>query len=131
MPRLFNNGAAMTYACFDVLPPYAAWLAMTERINSVNFQKAAKLVPLLSDQVKADTETLKWAYNVATTRAMELNGEKVLAPMADMFNHGTETEVDIGLDESGNVMVYTSRDVPAGTPLRMSLGDPSNPSPLL
>ena len=130
MPRLFNNGAAMTYACFDVLPPYSAWLAMTERVNSVNFQKAAKLVPIISEQLKQDTETLKWAYNVATTRAMELNGEKVLAPMADMFNHGTETEVDIGLDEGGNVMVYTNRDVPAGTPLRMSLGDPTNPSPL-
>ena len=27
-------------------------------------------------------------------------------------------------------MVYATRDVPAGSPLRMSLGDPTNPSPL-
>jgi len=50
--------------------------------------------------------------------------------MGDMFNHGTETEVDINYDEEGNCMVYASRDVPAGSPLRMSLGDPTNPSPL-
>jgi len=130
LPRTYYNGAAMTYACFDVLPPYAAWLAMVERINSVNFQKAAKVVPVLSEQIKNDVDTLKWAYNVATTRAMELNGEKVLAPMADMFNHGTETEVEVGLDEGGNVMVYATKDIPTGSPLRVSLGDPTNPSPL-
>lgn len=130
MPRIFYNGAAMTFACFDVLPPYAAWLAMTERINAVNFQKAARMVPILSDETKNDKDILKWAYCVATTRAMELNGEKIVAPMADMFNHGTETEVEIQLDEGGNVIVYATQDVPAGSPLRMSLGDPTNPSPL-
>lgn len=130
MPRRFNNGAAMTFACFDVLPPYAAWLAMAERINSVNFQKAAKLVPILSDETKNNKDILKWAYNVATTRAMELSGEKILAPMADMFNHGTDCSVAMHLDEGGNVMAYSTADIPAGTPLRMSLGDPTNPSPL-
>jgi len=131
MPRFFNNGAAMTFACFDVLPVYSAWLAISERINLVNFEKAAQFVPLLGDETKANHKLLKWAYCVASTRALDLQGDKVLAPLADMFNHGsTETEVDIQYDDQGNVMVYATRDVPGGSPLRMSLGDPTNPSPL-
>ena len=44
------------------------------------------------------------------------------------FNHGTETEVAIHYDEDGNCMMYATVDVPAGSPLRMSYGDPTNPS---
>mmetsp|Transcript_53497 Transcript_53497/g.160083 ORF Transcript_53497/g.160083 Transcript_53497/m.160083 type:complete len:184 (+) Transcript_53497:922-1473(+) len=33
-------------------------------------------------------------------------------------------------DEEGNCIMYTTRDVPAGSPLRMLYGDPTNPSPL-
>ena len=130
LPRLFNNGAAMTYACFECLPPYAGWLAMSERINFVNFQKAVQFVPCLGDQIKNNKDVLKWAYNVAVTRSINRNGETLIAPMADMFNHGTETEVEITYDEGGNCMVYASKDIPAGSPLRMSLGDPTNPTPL-
>lgn len=43
------------------------------------------------------------------------------------FNHGTETEVDFKVDENG-VIVYTTRDVPGGSPLRRSYGTPTNPS---
>ena len=50
--------------------------------------------------------------------------------MADFFNHGAETEVDYQFDNEGNLVVYTTRDIPAGSPLRLSLGDPTNPSPL-
>ena len=46
------------------------------------------------------------------------------------FNHGTETEVEVNFDDGGNCNVYASKDIPAGSPLRMSLGDPTNPSPL-
>uniref|UniRef100_A0A7S1YVE7 SET domain-containing protein n=1 Tax=Ditylum brightwellii TaxID=49249 RepID=A0A7S1YVE7_9STRA len=46
-----------------------------------------------------------------------------------MFNHGSaETEVEYVYDEDGNCYVQTIRDVPAGSPLRMSYGDPTNPS---
>ena len=31
-------------------------------------------------------------------------------------------------NDDGSVAVYTTRDVPAGSPLRMSYGDPTNPS---
>lgn len=36
----------------------------------------------------------------------------------------------MSFDENGNCNVYTTRDVPAGSPLRMSYGDPTNPSQL-
>jgi hypothetical protein len=130
LPRQFYNGASMTQACFDCLPPYAAWLALTERVNLSNFKKAIQFAPLGNPNIANDDEILKWAYNVAVTRSIEWNGDRCIAPMADYFNHGAETEVDISYDEGGNCVVYASRDVPAGSPLRMSLGDPTNPSPL-
>ena len=131
LPRRFNNGAAMTYACFECLPPYIAWLSLKERQYSVNFQKAAKLIQgCLDESTVTNRDVLKWAYCVAVTRSFDVNGEKVIAPVADMFNHGTETEVDVGFDDAGNCIMYTTTDVPAGSPLRMSLGDPTNPSPL-
>eukprot|EP00980_Cylindrotheca_fusiformis_P028584 scaffold22613_cov126-Cylindrotheca_fusiformis.AAC.4 len=130
LPRQYYNGASMTSACFDCLPPYAAWLALTERINLSNFKKASKFLPLSNQQIANDDNILKWAYNVAVTRSIEWNGERLIAPMADYFNHGADTEIDISYDADGNCMVYASKDVPAGSPLRMSLGDPTNPSPL-
>jgi len=130
LPRTYYNGASMTSACFDCLPPYAAWLALTERINLTNFKKAAKFLPLSNQNIANDDSILTWAYNVAVTRSIEWNGERLIAPMADFFNHGAETEVDVSYDNDGNCMVYSSRDIPAGSPLRMSLGDPTNPSPL-
>lgn len=132
LPRLYNTGASMTYACFECLPPYAAGLAMTERVQSVNFQKATKSLSLslLAEETLSNLNLLKWAYNVAITRSMEWNGERYIAPMADMFNHGAQTEVELSYDEEGNCMAYASRDVSAGSPLRVSLGDPTNPSRL-
>ena len=44
LPRRFNNAAAMTDACFECLLPYVAELSITERTNSVNFQKWAKML---------------------------------------------------------------------------------------
>mmetsp|Transcript_11860 Transcript_11860/g.28384 ORF Transcript_11860/g.28384 Transcript_11860/m.28384 type:complete len:438 (-) Transcript_11860:138-1451(-) len=129
LPRLYNTGASMTYACFDCLPPYAAGLALQERVHSVNFQKAAKFLPL-SEDTTTDREMLKWAYNVAVTRSIEWNGERLIAPMADMFNHGTNPEAYVTYDNDGNCMVYSAKDVMAGSPVRISLGDPTNPSPL-
>lgn len=46
------------------------------------------------------------------------------------FNHGTETEIGISYDGEGNCYAYTTTDVPAGSPLRISYGDPTNPSQL-
>lgn len=46
------------------------------------------------------------------------------------FNHGTEPEVSISYDEEGNCYAYSTYDIPAGSPLRISYtgGDNSNPS---
>lgn len=78
-----------------------------------------------------DGETLKWAYNVAVTRSIEMNGERFLAPMIDMFNHGAEPEVEISYDGStGDCYAYASYDIPAGSPLRVSYGDPRDPTPV-
>lgn len=44
------------------------------------------------------------------------------------FNHGTETDVELSYDEEGNCNVFTTHDVPAGSPLRISYGCPTNPS---
>ena len=133
LPRMYNTGASMTYACFECLPPYAAWLAVSERTNCVNFQKVTRShysALSIHEKTASNVWRLKWAYNVATTRSIERNGELFIAPMADMFNHGAETDVEITNDEEGNCMVYASRDIPAGSPLHMSLGDPTNPSPI-
>ena len=46
-----------------------------------------------------------------------------------MFNHGSDyTEIEPSYDEEGNYYAYTTYDVPAGSPLRLSYGDPTNPS---
>lgn len=129
LPRSYNTGASMTYACFDCLPPYAAWLALTERQSFVNMQKALKTVPI-SEESMTNVCLMKWAYNVALTRSIEWYGERYIAPYGDMFNHGMETEVEVSIDEEGNFMAYTTVDVPGGSPLRMSYGDSRNPSPL-
>ena len=138
LPRLFNTGASMTFACFDCLPDYASQLALQERKQSVTFQKAAQyLSPLFNcrGSVLSDADAMKWAYNVAVTRSIEVNGEQFIVPMADMFNHGSTpetTEVQVSFDEQGNCLAYASKDIPANTPLRRSYGEKynTNPSPL-
>mmetsp|Transcript_18717 Transcript_18717/g.40152 ORF Transcript_18717/g.40152 Transcript_18717/m.40152 type:complete len:424 (-) Transcript_18717:130-1401(-) len=129
LPRIYNTGASMTYACFDCLPPYAAYLALSERQNFVNFQKAVRNAPF-SEEVLKNVTVLKWAYNVALTRSIDYNGERMIAPMTDMFNHGTETEVEISYDENGDCYAIAQYDIPAGSPLRISYGDPTDPTPL-
>ena len=59
-------------------------------------------------------------------------GDLRIVPVVDMFNHGSaETEVHISFDQDGNCLAETTRDVPAGTPLRFRYADPTNPSFLL
>lgn len=128
LPRRFDNGASMTYACLECLPPYVAWLSMKEQVNLNNFRNALRYVSLDKKTVH-DKNLAKWAYSVAVTRSFDVDGEKKIVPMADMFNHGTETELEISYDGEGNCHAFTTTDVPAGSPLRMSYGDPTNPSP--
>ena len=70
------------------------------------------------------------AYNVALTRFIEVwqpNRQKKIAPMVDMINHSSEPNVAITFDDDGNCQVTTLYDIPAGSALTISLGDPTNP----
>ena len=46
------------------------------------------------------------------------------------MNHATEPDAALSFDEEGNCNVYATQDIPAGSPLSMSYGDPTNPSKL-
>jgi len=137
LPRKYSNGASMTPFCFEVLPPLVASLASAERVKFVNFFNCLQQVRFLSNETKNNKELAKWAYNVVHTRCFgNNNGEgkeeenKRIVPMADMFNHVTDVEVEISFDEEGNCYAYSTRDIPAGSPLRMSYGCSTNPSHL-
>lgn len=55
-----------------------------------------------------------------------------IIPLADYFNHGSDyTEIESSYDDAGNYYAYTSYDVTAGSPLRISYADPRNPSFIL
>jgi len=129
LPRYYSNAASMTPFCYKCLPTLMAALAMKERANLNHLQ--VKRVPFLSEETRGNANLWIWAYQVVYTRSFEANngsGDLCIAPMADYFNHGTDTDIMIGYDEEGNCHVQTTRDVPAGSPLRMSYGDPTNPS---
>ena len=130
LPRLFKNGAAMTFACFEALPPYAANLSMKERQYSVSFQTVVEEVPFLSENTKVDSVLLKWAYSIAVTRSFDWEGDKRIAPLGDYFNHGAEPEIQLSYDQEGNLVVFAARDLPSGSPLRYCYADPYNPTPL-
>lgn len=123
-----------TDACFACLPPYAAYLAVNERNTYSRFVNALRkgYVPLSEETVNSDV-VVKWAYNVALTRFHEVwspQREKKLAPVADMFNHGIHANVEVTYDDDGNAVATALTDIPAGSPLTISLGDPTNPTPL-
>jgi len=129
MPRYFSNAASMTPFCYKCLPSLMASLAMKERANLNHLQ--VKRVPFLTEETRGNADLWIWAYQIVYTRSFEANngsGDLLIAPMADYINHATETEVTMGFDEEGNCHVQTVKDVPAGSPLRISYGDSTNPS---
>jgi len=50
--------------------------------------------------------------------------------MADMINHSANPNVKISFDANGNCSVDALVDIPAGSPLSISLGNPTNPTPI-
>jgi len=132
VPRLYYNAVSMTDFCFECLPPLVFRLARDERVKFENMFGLLKWVKtLLSQEIKEDRELCKWAFSTVQTRRLpgpDHEAEQRIIPMADMFNHGTETEVELNIDQEGNCVAFTNRDVPAGYPLRMSYGCPTNPS---
>ena len=45
------------------------------------------------------------------------------------INHGAEANCEINVGGDGSITVIAGYDIPAGTPLTISLGDPTNPTP--
>jgi len=134
LPRQYYNGVSMTEDCFGVLPPYAAKLAKSERENYNNFVAGLREGYVdIADEIVDDDTIVNWAYNVALTRFIEVwqpNRQKKIVPMVDMINHSSEPNVDISFDDDGNCLVTTLYDIPAGSALTISLGDPTNPTPI-
>lgn len=133
LPRYYSNGASMTDFCFGCLPPYAGELALTEKTRLSQFIMALSEVPFLSSETIKNADLARWAFAVVHTRYLDMpNGDVGLIPLADYFNHhGAETEACISYDEEGNCYAYSTRDVPAGQPLRICYADPTNQSNLL
>lgn len=134
LPRHFFNGASMTPLCYQSLPPLVASLVIKEQGNFFRISSAIAKVPFLSEELTTDKDLVKWIIQIAYTRAFETtdgSGDLRIAPVADMFNHGTYANVEITYDEEGNCFAQTATDVPAGSPLTISYGDPTNPSFLL
>ncbi|KAL7539451.1 hypothetical protein ACHAWF_006409 [Thalassiosira exigua] len=133
LPRFFSNAASMTDFCFSCLPPYAGKQSQLEKSRLKRYELALDQISFLSEESKRNADLVKWAFNVVHTRYQEKpGGDYCIAPMADYFNHGgAETDVYITYDEMGNCYAYSTRDVSAGQPLRMSYGDATNPSKLL
>eukprot|EP01082_Thalassiosira_pseudonana_P015028 g13245.t1 g13245 contig8:244401-246138(-) len=135
LPRYFENAVSMTSFCVSCLPSLMRKLNQKERGNQQSLSLwSIQKVPFLSDETKANEELVKWVYQIVYTRGFETpDGEDIkIVPMGDMFNHASDfVEVEPWYDEGGNYYAYTTYDIPAGSPLRMSYGDPFNPSFLM
>jgi len=131
LPRLYFNAVSMTSFCYECLPPLVFSLSRTEKVRFDNFKTVLKKVPFVSPQVTSNETVLKWAFNIVTTRSFETNTQdKAIVPMGDMFNHGTDVDVELQYDEQGNAYAVSTTDIPPGKPIHMSYGDPTNPSKL-
>mmetsp|Transcript_22839 Transcript_22839/g.49413 ORF Transcript_22839/g.49413 Transcript_22839/m.49413 type:complete len:464 (-) Transcript_22839:188-1579(-) len=131
LPRYYTNAASMTPFCCLCLPSLMRKLTVKERGNMARLSVSSiKLIPFLNEDTKYDVDLCNWVYQVVYTRSFETaDGDLRIVPMGDMFNHGSDyTEIEPSYDEEGNYCAYTSYDVPAGSPLRISYGDPTNPS---
>lgn len=139
LPRKFCNGVAMTSFCLECLTPLAAVLAMREQSNLMNIDVSS--VPFLSEETKNNPNLVKWAFQIVCTRSFQASdgspdlfqtkegsSDLRIPPMADMFNHGSEAEVELRYDEQGNLYAQTTKNVPAGSALSMSYEDATNPS---
>lgn len=133
LPRYYTNAASMTPFCCLCLPSLMRKLTVKERGNMARLSVSSiKLIPFLNEDTKYDVDLCNWIYQIVYTRSFETeDGDLKIVPMGDMFNHGSDyTEIEPSYDEEGNYCAYTTYDVAAGSPLRTSYGDPTNPSHL-
>jgi len=107
---------------------------MNERNAYSRFVNAIRqgYVPLRESTMNDDA-VVRWAYNVALTRFTEVwqpVRQKLIAPVADLFNHAADPNVEITFDAEGNCLVNSIVNIPTGSALTVSLGNPTNPTPL-
>lgn len=135
LPRYFSNGASMSDFCYGCLPPFAASLAQQEKKRMKAFFKVLRRIPSLSSETKNYEDLTKWAFAVVNTRSFEIpmNGDFCIVPMGDYVNHGGYDEINVerSFDDEGNFYFYSTQNIPAGSPLKISYGDSTNPSKLL
>ena len=110
LPRLYYNAVSMTDFCYECLPPLVFSLSRLEKVKFDNFRQVLAKVDIVSDYVKSNEEVLKWAFNVVYTRAYAdkdgQGSDVTITPLGDMFNHGTETEVEVSFCFVCLCMVY-------------------------
>ena len=110
LPRLYYNAVSMTDFCYECLPPLVFSLSRLEKVKFDNFKQVLAKVDIVSDYVKSNEEVLKWAFNVVYTRAYAdkdgQGSDVTITPLGDMFNHGTETEVEVSFCFVCLCMVY-------------------------
>lgn len=132
LPRYFCNGSSMThFCCSECLPPLVGSLANQERLRFIQFFKALQFVDrnILTESTKNNRPLAKWAFAVVYTRSIPFGGDSVIVPMADMFNHGSmQHNIEIQWDNDGNCYAIATQDIMADSSLRLSYGDPTNPS---
>jgi len=133
LPRYFSNGSSLTNLCSELLPPLVGNLVRQERVRFRQFIRAIKDANCLSLETRENEDLFKWAFAIVYTRSFPVgNGDDAqLVPMAELCNHQSEPDVELQTDpNTGNCVVVTTKDVRAGSALRMTYADPTNPSHL-
>ena len=132
LPRKWNTAASMDSFCLSCLPPFLKSLCQIEQDQLEAFSQALNVFDYVSPESKANPELMKFAYNIVFTRSWRSEeGDYRIVPVADMINHGYPDNVVISYDEYGGCEVTAKEDLPPGSPLTLSYGQPTNPSRFL
>ena len=131
LPRKWNTAAAMDDFCLSCLPPYIRKLCVEEQRQLSAFRDAVKGFEYLSDWAKANQELATFVYNVVFTRSFKSpDGDRKLAPCADMLNHGYPTNAELTYDGEGNCHVVCTTDIEPGGDILLNYGHTTNPAQL-
>lgn len=133
LPRTFTTALNFNDVEMQCLPPYVGHLAKMDRHNFELFLEVLQQlqIPTISDYTKNNLEVTKWAFNVVFTRARAAFGEAEIIPMADMFNHAADPNVEVQYDGEANVHVTFLKDVQPGEAMYKCYGQHTNPSRFL
>jgi SET domain len=131
LPRKWYTAASMDDFCLSCLPPYLKQLCMEEQKKFSVFRAALKGFEYLGNWAMANQDLARFVYNVVSTRSFKSpDGDRKLAPCADMLNHGYPSNVELTYDDQGNCHVICSKDVTPGGDLLLNYGHNTNPAQL-